>query len=218
MTYELGVPLIDESLGGIPRGTSLLIKGSSFAGKDKILDEAVSEGFEDGEGTVYVTTNDPVSEVLDEYPEKNRFGVVDCVSKEQGVEDTNETEEKTVVYADSPSDMTGVGVKVSDLLGEFRDERDIEKNRVFVDSISTLLMYSNLETVFRFLHVFTGRIRSIDGLGIFVLDSAMHDEKEYTTLRQLFDGVVEVEADDDGVSRVRVVGLSDNPTEWVTLD
>jgi hypothetical protein len=89
---------------------------------------------------------------------------------------------------------------------------------VFVDSISTLLMYSNLETVFRFLHVFTGRIRSIDGLGIFVLDSAMHDEKEYTTLRQLFDGVVEVEADDDGVSRVRVVGLSDNPTEWVTLD
>jgi hypothetical protein len=109
LTYELGVPLIDESLGGIPRGTSLLIKGSSFAGKDKILDEAVSEGFEDGEGTVYVTTNDPGSEVLDEYPEKNRFGVVDCVSKEQGVEDTNETEEKTVVYADSPSDMTGIG-------------------------------------------------------------------------------------------------------------
>jgi len=217
LTYELGVPQIDGSLGGIPRGTSLLVKKSSFAGKDRILDEAVSKGSEDGEGTVYVTTNDPATEVLEEYPEDERFGVVDCVTKEQDVEEVDD-EEETVVYADSASDMTGIGVKVSDLLGEFRDDRDIEWNRVLVDSVSTLLMYSNLETVFRFLHVFTGRIRSIDGLGVFVLDSAMHDERKYTTLRQLFDGVVEVEEDDDREVRVRVVGLTDEPTEWVTLD
>jgi len=29
-----------------------------------------------------------------------------------------------------------------------------------VHSLSTLLMYSDLQTVFRFLHVFTGRIRA----------------------------------------------------------
>lgn len=217
MRYELGVPRIDGRLGGIPRGTSLLVKGASFPGKEYLVDAAVSEGFENGEGTVYVTTNDPADDVLDEYSKDGSFGVVDCVTESQSVEDTFGAEEGTVVYADSPSDMTGIGVKVSDLLGEFRDERDIERNRVLVDSVSTLLLYSNLETVFRFLHVFTGRIRSIDGLGIFVLDSAMHDEKEYTTLRQLFDGVVEVE-EDDGVTRARVVGLTDEPTEWITLE
>ena len=216
MKYKLGVPRIDERLGGIPRGTSLLVRGASFSGKGKLVDVTVTEGFENAEGTVYVTTNDPADDVLDLYPEKDRFGVVDCVTESQDVEEPDVS--GNVMYVGSPSDMTGIGVRVSDLLGEFRDERGIERNRVLVDSVSTLLMYSNLETVFRFLHVFTGRIRSIDGFGVFFLDSGMHEEKEYTTLRQLFDGVVEVEEGEDGTARVRVVGLTEEPTDWVTLD
>jgi len=214
VNYEIGVKRIDESLGGIPGGTSLLVKDGSFSGKDKLLNEAILEGFENGEGTVYVTTDDPSEDVLKEFPEDESFGVVDCVTEVQSAEEPEETD--TVRYASSPSDMTGIGVKVTDLLGGFRDERGIEHNRVLLDSVSTLLMYSNLETVFRFLHVFTGRVRSIDGLGVFVVDAGAHDDEEYTTLRQLFDGVVEVE-DDEGL-RARVVGLTDEPTEWVRLD
>ena len=216
--YKLGIPRIDKSLGGIPGGTNLLIKTESFAGKDRLVEETVSEGFESGEGTVYVTTEDPEERVLEEYPEDESFGVVDCVTEGQETEGSDGTGSGSVKYAGSPSDMTSIGVKVSDFLSDYRDESEIEQNRVLLDSVSTLLMYSNLETVFRFLHVFTGRIRSIDGVGVFVLDAGMHDEKVYTTLRQLFDGVVEVEDYEDGVTRVRVVGLTDEPTEWVSLE
>ena len=217
MSYTIGVPRIDESLGGVAEGTNLLVTGDPMSGRDEFVDEMVSEGTENGEGTVYVTTDDTAGELLGRFGHGDersldRFGVVDCVPESQGVDEPN----ALVESASSPSDMTGIGVKVSSLLKEFRDERGIAHNRVFVDSVSTLLMYSNLETVFRFLHVFTGRVRSIDGFGVFVVDSAAHDEKAYSTLRQLFDGVAEVEGDDDG-ARVRVVGLEDEPTEWVAL-
>jgi len=217
LSYKIGVPRIDRSLGGVAEGTNLLVIGDAMSGRDEFVSEVISEGTENGEGTVYVTTDDTARDLLGRYgggTDLDRFGVVDCVTESQGDEEPSET----VKFASSPSDMTGIGVKVSSLLNEFREERGIQKNRVFVDSISTLLMYSNLETVFRFLHVFTGRVRSVDGFGVFVVDSIAHDEKDYSTLRQLFDGVVEVEKDEDEAVRVRVVGLEDEPTEWVVLE
>jgi hypothetical protein len=51
-------------------------------------------------------------------------------------------------------------------------------------------MYADLQTVFRFLHVFTGRIQSVEGLGLFAIDSSAHDDKTMNTLKQLFDGIV----------------------------
>lgn len=203
-------------MGGIAEGTNLLVTGDAMSGRDEFVGEVVSEGTENGEGTVYVTTDDTAGDLLGRYDgnDLDRFGVVDCVTESQGDEEPDET----VKFASSPSDMTGIGVKVSSFLEEFREERGIENNRVFVDSVSTLLMHSNLETVFRFLHVFTGRVRSVDGFGVFVVDSVAHDEKEYSTLRQLFDGVVEVDRGNDGDVRVRVVGLEDEPTEWVGLE
>ncbi|MDZ7689003.1 MAG: ATPase domain-containing protein [Halobacteriales archaeon] len=215
MRYELGLSQIDELLGGVPEGTNLLVKGTSVSGRDDFVRAVVTQGIGNDNSTVYVTTDRSADEILETYScDNDRLGVVDCVTKSRGVEEPEETE--TVKFASSPSDMTGVGVKVSTLLERIRDRRGIEGNRVLVESVSTLLMYSNLETVFRFLHVFTGRIRSIDGIGIFVIDSEMHDEKDYHTLRQLFDGVVEVESE-DGETRVRIVGLMEEPTEWIRL-
>jgi hypothetical protein len=78
---------------------------------------------------------------------------------------------------------------------------------VLLYSLSTLLMYSNLQTVFRFLHVFTGRIQSADALGVYVIDSTAHDDQTMNTLKQLFDGVIDVEEGDDGEPDLSVDGL-----------
>lgn len=217
MRYELGLQRMDELIGGVPAGTNLLVRGTSMSGKDEILRAVVTYGIGNGEGTVYVTTNLSADELFERRSLEvcgDCLGVVDCVTESRGGEPE---ESETVKFASSPSDMTGIGVKVSELLEGLRNERGIERNRVIVESISTLLMYSNLETVFRFLHVFTGRVRSIDAVGIFVIDSEMHEEKAYLTLRQVFDGVVEVEEDEEGRTRLRIVGLTDEPTDWVTL-
>ncbi|MFB6142728.1 MAG: recombinase RecA, partial [Halorientalis sp.] len=70
------------------------------------------------------------------------------------------------------------------------EERGLERNRVMLDSISTLLMYSDLRTVFRFMHVFTSRIENAGAFGIHVIEATAHDEETMNTLKQLFDGVV----------------------------
>jgi hypothetical protein len=76
-------------------------------------------------------------------------------------------------------------------------------------------MDSNAQTVFRFLHVITKRIKSIGALGIYLLDGGMHEEQEIATLRQLFDGIIEIESEKDkNFIRIRVVGLSSKPTSW----
>jgi KaiC/GvpD/RAD55 family RecA-like ATPase len=215
LNYKLGVPSIDDAVGGIGEGTSLLVTGN--APSYSFSHETISESIESDEGTVYVTTERSAREVLEEYEDydTSRFGVVDCVSESQGLEDTERKEK--VRFASSPSDMTGIGIEVSDLLEEFWENRGIERNRVCLESVSTLLMYSNLETVFRFLHVFTGRVRSIDGLGLFFIKPGMHDEKEFSTLRQLFDGRVEIK-EDDGSTQIRVSGLTEEPTDWVSVE
>lgn len=215
MNYKLGVPSIDDAVGGIGEGTSLLVTGN--APSYSFSHETISESIESDEGTVYVTTERSAREVLEEYEDydTSRFGVVDCVSESQGLEDTERKEK--VRFTASPSDMTGIGIEVSDLLEEFWENRGIERNRVCLESVSTLLMYSNLETVFRFLHVFTGRVRSIDGLGLFFIEPGMHDEKEFSTLRQLFDGRVEIK-EDDGSTQIRVSGLTEEPTDWVSVE
>jgi hypothetical protein len=75
-------------------------------------------------------------------------------------------------------------------------------------------MYSNIQTVFRFLHVFTGRIKAAGAMGIFVVDSGMHDDPTITTLKQLFDGVIEIKEENDK-KYIRTVGLSSKPTLWL---
>ncbi|MFP4187871.1 MAG: RAD55 family ATPase [Halobacteriales archaeon] len=213
LKYKLGVPRIDKDIGGVKGGTNVLVTGDATTAKDEFLRRTVTTGVENDEGVVYVTTNDPAEKVLEEHEvvDHDRFAVVDCVSESQGVSDIETSE--TVRTTGSPSDMTGIGIQVSDILEEFWEVRGIKQNRVCLNSVSTLLMYSNLETVFRFLHVFTGRVRSVEGLGIFLIDPGMHDEKEFSTLQQLFNATVEF---DDG--RVRVDGLTDEPTDWTELE
>ena len=73
----------------------------------------------------------------------------------------------------------------------------VNRTRVMVHSLSTLLMCFDLRTVFRFLHVFTGRVQSADGLGLFCIDSAAHDDQPMNTLKQLFDGIATTSEDEE---------------------
>ena len=192
--YDLS-PHFDEE---VDSGTNLLLTGPPLTGKRSMMMDVLAAGTDRGDGAIVVTTKDGADRVLKDYEKRTPYGgkpvaVVDCVTRQQGVSEARD--EAQVRYTSSPVDMTGVGIKFSELLEEFYERQAIERNRVFLDSLSTLLMYSDLQTVFRFLHVFTGRVQSVDGLGLYAIDSTAHDDKTMNTLKQLFDGVIETHED-----------------------
>ncbi|MFB6135541.1 MAG: RAD55 family ATPase [Halobacteriaceae archaeon] len=211
--YELGEPFPDVA---VPPGTNLLVSGPPMTGKRRLAFDVLAAGQRRGEGVIVVTTKDDADRVREEFGRRSSgdgpLGIVDCVTRQQGMGGVED--EELVRYASSPVDLTGIGIELSELLRSFYQERDRQQNRVLLDSLSTLLMYSDLQTVFRFLHVFTGRVQSADGLGLYVLDSTAHDEKTMSTLKQLFDGVVELRETDDGDVERRLVGLSDVDSAW----
>lgn len=93
-----------------------------------------------------------------------------------------------------PSDLTGLGIAINQFIEQWSD--DERKIVVCFDSLTTLLQYADLERVFRFLHVLTGRLRSAGALAHYHMDPTAHDEGTQNTLKSVFDAVVSV--DDDG--------------------
>lgn len=196
-------------------GTNVLVAGPPMTGKRTLALKILAHGSRHGDGSIVVTTKDGGEDVRESLREMlgrdegGPLGIVDCVSKQQGI---NPAQSAELTYASSPKDMTGIGIQLSEFLESFYKERGVQRNRILLHSLSTLLMYSNLQTVFRFLHVFTGRVQSADALGIFVIDSTAHDQQTMSTLKQLFDGQIEIR-EGDGQPELRLQGISDG-TDW----
>ena len=210
--YELADVLPETE---VAPGTNVLVVGPPLTGKRKLALRLLATGSNRGEGAIIVTTKDGSERILSEYADLVGdvdgidLGVVDCVARQQG---TPEVDDERVAYADSPVDMAGIGIELSEFLETFATERGLERNRILLYSLSTLLMYADLKTVFRFLHVFTGRVQSANALGVFVIDSTAHDERTMNTLKQLFDVAVTVEEGEDELD-LRVDGLYDHTSQ-----
>lgn len=214
--YELGAVFPETT---VEPGTNLLVSGPPMTGKQEYAVDILADGVLAGDGAIVVTTKDTAKQVREEYAlrtddEDPLVGVVDCVTRQQG--NPTLTDHDLVRYASSPVDLTGIGIELSELLRDFYEERGVTRNRVLLHSLSTLLMYSNLQTVFRFLHVFTGRVQSADALGLFVIDDTGHDDQTMSTLKQLFDGALEVREDGD-VREARLVGI-EGGSDWRDME
>lgn len=205
MNYELSESIpVDE----VRPGTNLLILGPPMTGKAGLALQLMSEGGTDS--SVIVTTQSSANELLDGYGDTlgHSVGVVDTVSQQRGadVEDA-----RHVKYVSSPRDLTSIGIKFSELLEDI--DGDV---KVYVESVSTLLMHMDVQTVFRFLHVFTGQVKDVDGVGLFVINSESHSDQDVSKLKQLFDGIIHLRETDGGVE-ARVEGITTEPTNWTPL-
>lgn len=214
--YDVSEIDILDPVGELEPGTSILVSGPPMTGKRRLVFRILAEGGRKQENSIVVTSDRNADSVLDEYrkyhDDVDRVGVVDC----SGSKAPDQSDTDKVSYVSSPSDLTGISIHVSEFMEEFR-QNDI-KLRVAVISVSTLLMYLDIETVFRFLHVFTSRIQNVGALGVFVIDSTSIEYQTLSTIKQPFDGVVEFRDNDDGPPELRVTGITPQPTEWKKAD
>jgi len=219
--YSLGIKELDTAICGIRKGSNIMLIGPPMSQKEVILHYIMYHGIAINDNAVIaVTTREPATDILEWFKDNqlilplSRIGIIDCITKSVG-RDVLETE--NIKFASSPADLTGIGVRISQFLEDFHLKKKIPKIQLHINSLSPILMYSNIQTVFRFMHISTGRIKAAGALGIFVVDSGMHDDPTIITLKQLFDGVIEIKEENDK-NYIRTVGLSSKPTSWLEYE
>ena len=217
--YSLGIKEIDDITGGIKRGSNILLIGPSMTGKEAISNHIIHDNtIKNDNAVMVVTANEPGISILDRFKRLepklllSRVGLVDCISTRYGGDLVAENE--NIKFVNSPEDLTAIGIKISQYFEDFFIMKKIPKIQLHVVSLSTLLMYSNIQTVFRFLHVLTGRIKMADAIGIYVIDSEMHDPQVITAIKLLCDCMIEVKSENDR-NFIRTVGILSEPTSWL---
>ncbi|WP_049979908.1 DUF7504 family protein [Halolamina rubra] len=204
----------DVPLDTIRPGTTVLLAGPSHAGTRE-LGLRLLAGRE-GEGAILVTTNRRSRRIAADCERAglrlaaDSTAILDCV----GGEDSDVPAQ--VLPVSGPSDLTGIGMRYSDVHREFA-RSGIDRIRTGLFSLSTLLSFGDLKTVSRFVHTLVGRIDSLDGLGVLVVDPAIHDDATISTLSQFCAGRIDVREGDDG-PELRARGLPSQSRDWRGFD
>lgn len=194
--YGLTEPL-DAS---VDPATSLLVSSTCLATAERFVTDALATGIESGAFGIAVTATTEADAVRDEVYDRTNVGesslsIIDCVTRDRGacVNDTDH-----IRYVASPAELTQIGVALSETLERLEHE-GVGRSRVTLHSVSTLLAYADLETVFRFLHVFTRRVEHAGGVGLYTIDRTAHDDQSLRTLAPLFDATVRLTEDGDEI-------------------
>lgn len=183
--------LSDEAIQ-FDTGMNLLVSGPSMLSSGRLYD-LIADGLDEGESAILITTDAGAGKAVDELARRtdispDRLGIIDAT----GEAENPDIDRARVRTLGSPGDLTGLSLEFAKLLNALQDAGTAEKVRVGVASVSTLLMYAEVRTVFRFLHVFTSRIRSAGFFGAFAVDPGMHDDQTVNTVRAIFDAEAEV--------------------------
>ncbi len=216
--YDIDAVLPDGTIEALPPGTNVLITGPAMVGKREVAFRLLASGHETGEGVLCVSTSASASSMLDEFEryvptlDRDRVAIVDC----SGSDSQRAIREIATERVSSPGDLTGISIGTAKLLQRF-SEQDVSEVRHGLVSISTLIQYLDLNTVFKFLHIYTSRIADTDGLGVFTLESISHDPKTVNTITSEFDCVIELREGEDG-REIRVRGLPGASRTWRAFD
>lgn len=212
---DSGNDLEDSSLplDSLSEGSAVLVRGPSMTGKYEFVLRALATV---AERSILVSTSNNAESVRNQfadYGNPKNLGVVDCVTRvhNQDVEDS-----PYVRYASSPQNLTEVGVKFTDLVEALRED-DPERVAVGVHSLSALLMYWEVEHVYRFVRVLLNQVQGFGWPAFCVLDDAATDEQTINTLAQPFDAVVDTRQGEGASREFRLRARGQQTTAWTSF-
>jgi len=211
MKLTSGVKRLDALLdGGIPGGSAVLVYGPPFLGKETLAHRFFLANLAQGVPGVMVLTNQATGDFrtaltgLDPaYLQQEKKGLakyVDTYSRSIGADGSIPNAE----FLDGALDLNGISLAVNKSQRDFIGTHD--QNVLVLDSVSTLIAYSNPQTAFRFLQTLIGRTRRIGSTGFYLLDHGMHNEAEIQMFKNLMSGVIEVR-EQGGKTQVLIHGM-----------
>lgn len=191
-----GIEKLDEVLhGGFPHNSSILVVGPPGVGKSTFLNQFMFDGLSQGEKGVYLTLDDSPSEVrqdasyfgwsFDEY--EGDFVFIDGYSWREG----EDVDGRFAIQG--PSDLNQMNMTLADAMSEVGQG----SKRMVMDSVSTLVLYTDPNSAVKFLQVVGAKSKASDGCLLMTLEEGVHDEKTISTLNYVADGMIRMKMDGD---------------------
>jgi len=196
----------------LPKNSASLLIGPPLAGEKSIIYNYLQKSLEGGDPVVFVSTDrspeDMKKDMLQmklfvtKFETEKKLLYIDCCSKQtdESIKDT-----ESIRRVSGPLALNEISIALSDIEREFI--RKSPSHKVIFNSLSTVLMYSNPQTVGRFLQVIIARVKKAGGSILLTLEEGMHDEKVIVTIEHLMDAIIHVKKE-EGKVLVRADGVS----------
>jgi len=140
----------------------------------------------------YITFNRPYSTlkkfIEDEGLDVSKLFFIDLITESAGGK-VDRSNADRCFYVSSPKNLTELSILIEQAM--LRLPRT-ENRFVFIDSISTMLIYNDSDTVLRFIHSLTGKMRLLGITGIIFLLEKESDEKFLAQVAQFCDRVITI--------------------------
>ncbi len=200
---------------------SYMLLGPLGSGKTTYAEAFLAEGLALGFPAVFVTTDVSPRVIrndmsrygwnIEEYENAGQFIFIDGYSERMGAPKTGSARSLTKV-----DDISELGIVLSEVL------ENLVVARIVIDSLSTLILHSNLETIPQAVQRLSGRIKQGSHSIMFILEDGVHDEKTYATFSYLADAVLRFKLEDSGPKEVHNIRMermrgSDSSRDWHTF-
>ena len=194
---NLGVPELDQViLGGVPKGSLVLVLGPPGAGKSILGKLFLHTGLVRGDQALLVSTaeaDQAIGETMAMFrwtegvPE--RLHVLDCYSWRLGG--------KRSKYSVSLASLTDVSVSLSKLFDDSRVDPDRDE-RLVVDSFTDFVKYVGVDKSLRFLDSLRQKLRENGVTGLLMLEEGVHAPRTVAAVEYSTDGTVRMRVSDQG--------------------
>lgn len=201
-------------LDRLPKGCTFLFQGPSGSGKTILADNLIFEHLESGKNAIFLTLSRSPRSVMESISSlgtfnKQRLFEIDGYSWLTGENISNDR------YAlANLSNLNDLSIMVSKLLSV------VGEGSLFVfDHVSTILNYNAEEHVLRLLHTLIARIREAQDWAIVTLESDIHTQSFYNSVRFFIDCVIDFKIEEiEGVIyrsiRVQRANFPIRDTRW----
>jgi hypothetical protein len=139
---------------------------------------------------IYITINKPYNTLI-KYLKENKINTkniffIDAISRVVGgtIKMT-----KDCLYIPSPTQLTDLAIAMTQAIESMKHK---ENKFIFLDSLSTLLIYNSFEVTAKFVHFIVTRLRVFGLVGLIISIEKQIDERMLNILIEMCDKVVEV--------------------------
>ena len=194
---SLGVPELDQAiLGGIPKGSLVLVLGPPGAGKSLLGKLFLHMGIKAGENAFFVSTAETGQSVADTMSMFNwaegvqeKLKILDCYSWRLGGKRTK--------YSVPLTSLNDVSVTMTSLFDDVGVKPE-GNERVVVDSFTDFVRYVGVDKSLKFLDYLRAKLREYWLTGLLLLEEGVHAPRTISAVEYSTDGTIRMRVSDQG--------------------